>query len=61
MGRDVDRIYLDGVIRRSKVMLQQMIDAMNMTRTTEVQYFIQKSMPVVVRELDRARALRQGI
>jgi len=60
-GRDVDRVYLDGVIGRSTAFLHLLVDGMNATRTTEVQYFIQQAAPVVLRELDRAKALRKTL
>jgi len=61
VGRDVDRVYLDGVIARSTAFLHLLVRGMTTTRTTELQYFIQRTAPVIVRELDRAETLRKAL
>lgn len=61
MGRDVDRVYLDGVEQRTRVLLHRLIGAMNSTTVTDVQYLIQQTAPVILREHDRARALRKSL
>jgi hypothetical protein len=42
-------------------MLQRFVDAMHATRTTEVQYLMQQSAPVVLEALDRAQALSRSL
>jgi len=61
MGRDVDRVYLDGVGRRTTATLRRLIDAMNSTQVTEIQYLIQQAAPIILRERDRAQALRKSL
>ncbi|HXC25815.1 MAG TPA: hypothetical protein VNU46_07860 [Gemmatimonadaceae bacterium] len=51
---------MDGVIGRCKALMAFLVGAMNGTRTTDVQYRIQRLAPVVVGELDRAEGLRRA-
>ena len=43
------------------MLLALLVDAMNSTRTTEMQYLIQQAAPLVLHELDRAEALRKSL
>jgi len=61
MGRDIDRVYLDGVIARSQAILRTLVRSMEFSQVTDVQYFIQQTAPMVVRTLDRAHALRDAL
>jgi len=54
-------VYLDGVQRRTTATLHRLIDAMNSTSVTEIQYLIQQAAPVILREHDRAQALRKSL
>jgi hypothetical protein len=54
-------VYLDGVQRRTTATLHRLIDAMNSTSVTEIQYLIQQAAPIILREHDRAQALRKSL
>lgn len=54
-------MYLDGVERRTHALLRVLIDAMNSTQSTDLQYLIQRTAPIVLREHDRAQALRKTL
>lgn len=54
-------MYLDGVEQRTHALLRFLIDAMNSTQSTDVQYLIQQTAPIVLREHDRAQALRKTL
>lgn len=43
------------------MLLHRLIDAMNATKTTDMQYLIQTTAPIVVKELDRVQALRKTL
>ncbi|MGI8767017.1 MAG: hypothetical protein ACR2KM_11005 [Gemmatimonadaceae bacterium] len=47
--------------QRTRMLLHRLIKAMNSTETTDVQYYIQQTAPVLLRELDRATALRKSL
>ena len=60
-GRDIDRVYLDGVERRSRAMLHRLIEAMRSTQTTELKYLIQRVVPTFLSDMNRAHALRETL
>lgn len=59
-GRDIDRVYLDGVERRTNSTLYRLIEAMRSTNSTDIKYLIQRTVPTFLDDMDRARALRKS-
>ncbi len=57
VGREVDRQYLEGVINRSRRSLQFMLNGVDATSTTEIQYLIQRTAPAMMENMDKAQAL----
>jgi len=57
-GRDIDRVYLAGVERRSRWTLYRLIDAMRSTQSTDIKYLIQRTVPTFLADMNRAHALR---
>ena len=55
----MDRVFLDGVERRSEATLHYLVAAMRATQTTELKYLIQRTVPVFLNDMDRAHTLRQ--
>jgi hypothetical protein len=49
------------VEQRSRALLHQLVNGMNSTSNADVQYLIQRVAPVILRELDRAAALRKNL
>jgi len=54
-------VYLDGVIRRLRTLLAFLIDSIKTMRTSDLQYRIQQSAPMLLRELDSAHALKESM
>lgn len=60
-GRDVDRVYLDGVRRRTTALLGLTVDAAAVTQSADLEYFIQRAAPLLLTELERAASLRRTL